>query len=51
MPGWPGSECLSDQITASGLYQGRESPTTALIPFFTEIYNKCGVPRPDYLTQ
>jgi hypothetical protein len=49
VPGWPGPECLSETIVITGTYDGRQSPTTALMPFFNEIFHKCGMPRPDYL--
>jgi hypothetical protein len=38
LPSWQGPECLLEQITA-------------LLPFFEEIYNKCGIRRPEYLSR
>jgi hypothetical protein len=46
-----GPECLSEHIISTGTYDGKQSPPSALLPFFKEIYNKCGAPRPDYLPQ
>lgn len=46
---WRGPECLSEHIISSGTYDGKQSPTSALLLFFAEIYRKCGMPRPDYL--
>jgi hypothetical protein len=49
MSGWIGPECLSDPITSTGTYDGTQSATTALLPFFNELYRRCGMPRPEYL--
>jgi hypothetical protein len=49
VPGWPVPECLSEQITVQGDYDGEQSTISALLPFFEEIYNKCGIRRPEYL--
>lgn len=49
IPGWPTPQCLSDTITEEGTYDGKQSPTSALCPFFKAIFDKCGVPRPDHL--
>jgi hypothetical protein len=49
--GWPGPECVAENIMSEGTYDMSQSPTNALLPFFREIYNKCGVARPDYLPQ
>jgi hypothetical protein len=51
IPSWRGPECLSEEITTSGGYDGSQSLTGALLPFFNVIYNKCGIPRPKYLPQ
>lgn len=48
-PGWQSPECLSDQITVQGSYDGEQSTIGALLPFFEEIYNKSGIRRPEYL--
>jgi len=47
--GWQGPECLSDEIVIEGSYDGEQSTTNALLPFFEAIYGKCGIPRPEYL--
>jgi len=31
-----------------GSYDGQQTPSNALYPFFKAIYDKCGVARPDY---
>ena len=48
-PGWPGLECLSEQIVSQGSFGGEQSPTSALLPFFEAIYHRCGMRRPGYL--
>jgi hypothetical protein len=47
-PMWQ-DECLSEQISTEGTYASGQTPTSALLPFFNEIFAKCGVSRPDYL--
>jgi hypothetical protein len=50
IPGLGGShKCVSEHIVGEGSYDGKQSPTKAILPFFNEIYNKCGIARPDYL--
>jgi hypothetical protein len=51
VPGWQHYECLSEHIVTSGAYDGKQSPSSALLPFFEEIFNQCGLSRPDYLRQ
>jgi hypothetical protein len=46
---WQGPECLAEQIIIEGSYDGEQSATLALLPFFEAIYNRCGIRRPDYL--
>jgi hypothetical protein len=46
-----GPRCAADSIEAEGQYDGAESVTTAMLPFFKKIFEKCGLPRPDYLPQ
>ncbi len=46
-----GPICASDVIFEEGTYDGEETTTTALMPFFKKIFDKCGLPRPDYLPQ
>lgn len=47
----PGPRCAADIIEAEGQYDGEQNATTALLPFFKEIFEKCGMPRPGYLPQ
>jgi hypothetical protein len=49
IPGWSGPQCLADTIIEEGTYDGEQTPTDALYPFFKAIFAKCGIPRPDYL--
>jgi hypothetical protein len=44
-----GPKCLSEIITELGNYDGSQKPTSALLPFFKALYEKCGIPRPDFL--
>jgi hypothetical protein len=50
-PMWGEDECLSEQISTEGSYDSRQTPTSALLPFFNAIFAKCGVSRPDYLSR
>jgi hypothetical protein len=47
--GWQGPSCLVNEIMNEGSYDGKQSPTSTLLPFFEEMYNRCGLRRPDYL--
>jgi hypothetical protein len=49
IPGWPSPQCLIDTITEEGAYDGKQTPSNALFPFFRAIFAKCGLARPDYL--
>jgi hypothetical protein len=51
VPGWVRHECLAGHIISFGTYDPNQSPTSALLPFFCEIFAKCGLLRPDYLTR
>jgi hypothetical protein len=46
-----GPRCAADSIEAEGQYDGTQNVTAALLPFFKKIFEKCGLPRPDYLPQ
>ncbi len=46
-----GPICASDLIEAEGTIEVKQSVTTILLPFFREIFEACGVERPDYLPQ
>jgi hypothetical protein len=48
-PGRQGPECLVEEITVEGSYDGEQSPISALLPFFDKLYNRCGISRPEYL--
>ena len=43
----PGPLCMADTIRSEGGFNGFELPGTALYPFFKEIFDRCGVRRPD----
>jgi hypothetical protein len=45
----PGPQCLKDMIQASGTLDEDESAQSALYPFFKEIFDRCGIPRPGHL--
>ena len=45
-----GPECLSETVVEQGLYDGKQTPSSALLPFFKAIFDKCGIPRPNYLS-
>ncbi|HET6605248.1 MAG TPA: hypothetical protein VFG62_01185 [Rhodopila sp.] len=49
IPGWGSYKCVSDRIMTEGTYDTVQSPINALVPFFEEIYNKCGMNRPGHL--
>jgi hypothetical protein len=49
LPASRGLKCLTEMITASGNYDGNQTPASALLPFFRALYEKSGIPRPDYL--
>lgn len=41
-----GQRCVSDLITAEGQYNCEPDPTQALLPFFDQVFEKCGLERP-----
>jgi hypothetical protein len=49
IPGLNSSKCASDEIIVEGSYEVAQSARGALLAFFNEIYNKCGMTRPDHL--
>jgi hypothetical protein len=49
-PSGPGSQCLSETVKKNGEYDGTQTPSSALHPFFNAIFSACGIPRPDYLS-
>lgn len=49
IPGFGSHKCASDNIRKDGSYDMDQSPLSALLPFFEEIYNKCGMSRPPHL--
>lgn len=49
VPGWGSQKCASDNIIVEGSYDMVQSPLSSLLPFFKEIYNKCGMARPKHL--
>lgn len=46
-----GPQCLSETIKVEGVFDGKESVQNALLPFFKEVFDRCGVPRPSHLPQ
>jgi hypothetical protein len=51
VPGFSGPLCASDNIGSEEMYDGSSSPMTALLPFFKEIFDSCGIERPEHLPQ
>ncbi len=53
IPGLAGPKCASDNVPRTGPYEGsydgKQSPINALVPFFDEVYNACGMERPEHL--
>jgi hypothetical protein len=45
IPTFKGPECLSENIIVEGTYDGKQTTTSALAPFFNRIFNKSGVRR------
>lgn len=41
-------ECLVDEVMESGPYSPGDSPTMTLKPFFSKLYESCGVSRQDW---
>lgn len=41
--------CLSDSVEVEGLYQAGQAPADALNPFYTAIFEKCGIERASHL--
>jgi hypothetical protein len=44
----PNGPCLLQIVTESGIYSPDEPPGKTLRPFFTKLYDSCGVPREDW---
>jgi hypothetical protein len=51
MAGMPGPVCASENVIGEGAYDGEQSPMSALLPFFKDIYDSCGIERPASLPQ
>jgi hypothetical protein len=49
VPGWGSHKCTSENISGAGIYDMAQSALGTLLPFFRDIYNKCGVERPGHL--
>jgi hypothetical protein len=47
----PGRLCASEQVITEGVYDGKQSPMSTLLPFFKDIYDACGIERPEHLPQ
>jgi hypothetical protein len=41
----PDGKCLAEVVTESGVYSPGDSPGTCLRPFFSKLYDSCGIPR------
>ncbi|ULA65733.1 MAG: hypothetical protein LZF86_240126 [Nitrospira sp.] len=44
-----GPLCVSDSIEVEGTYRAGQTTKEAMLPFYTEIFEKCGMERPSYL--
>jgi hypothetical protein len=51
IPGMPGPICASEHVITEGSYDGEQSPMSTLLPLFKEIYDACGLERPEHLPQ
>lgn len=49
IPGWGSHKCVSNEISSEGSYDMVQSPHSALLPFYKEIYDKGGLERPRHL--
>lgn len=47
--GSDGPLCVGETIEAEGKYEAGQSPGKSLLPFYTAIFEKCGMERPPYL--
>src|SRR5262249_12797505 len=45
----PGKPCLSETVSAEGLYDLQQSPQLALRPFFNQLFRKCGLTMPEHI--
>jgi len=45
----PHGKCLLDVVSDEGLYSPGDSLSQSLKPFFTKLFESCGVPRPQWL--
>lgn len=46
-----GPICLTDTIQTEGTFDGEQDVKEVLLPFFEKIFDKCGLPRPNYLSE
>ena len=46
-----GPVCVADEISAEGIFDGQQTPSSALHPLFEKYFEKCGWKRPDHLPQ
>jgi hypothetical protein len=51
IPGMPGRLCTAEQVITEGLYNGEQSSMSTLLPFFKDIFDACGIERPEHLPQ
>lgn len=47
----PGEMCLADVISADGVFDPQQPAATSLIPFFRQLYKKCGLNIPSHIEQ
>ena len=48
--GFQNPTCLSDTISFEGIYDGTQTAARALLPLFKLVFDKCGIPRPNYIS-
>ncbi len=48
LPG-PRGKCLVDSVIVEGRHSPDEAPTSSLKPFFTKVFDSCGIERPGWL--
>ena len=53
MSAFPGPQgtCLKDDVVVDGTYRPDQTARQALQPFFTEVFDACGVPWPQWMDQ
>lgn len=49
LPSGPRGRCLVDTVVEEGYHSPGDAPTTSLRPFFTRLFDSCGLERPEWL--